>query len=939
VKGPFQLRNFPLKLIGFAALLSLGSQPALAQHMSTPELTSYQLPNGLEVILAPDHKVPKVSLNLQYRVGSLNEPAGRSGFAHLFEHLMLLAGTPAYPRMDETFTASGVNFNGFTFEDYTTYVADGMAATLPLMLSVYADQMANIGAAVDQSDLDRQRGVVLNEMRQNVLDAPGMSAVTALRGAMFPDEHPYSRAVIGSIPDLEAATLGDVRSFFDAYYAPNNAVLVIVGDFDLAATQAMIEDTFGRVPRGVDVVQPVAEPFEPMRARIETMDALAAPMVYLAFDGPDTTDGDANASLFLAADLMSNEAGILRDRLVNTGIATAAGGFWAPGKLGGRFMVYASGGSGVSAEQLEAALREALAEFVATPIDKDDFERSRSGLLLSFEAQLEAFSTRSSYIALSKVIEDDISHVFGEDPDFANATAGGAEAAVDAVLKLADASVAVALPGPRGDYPPVLSEPSGKATPITVPQRAGVEIPMLAAGGPLPARLPERQTATLSNGIEVIHYRTEGAPLAYISAMVTGGFNNDPRGKEGLYRMAADMAWRGAGDRDLIALGRAAKDIGAVIGSWSGALMSGANLSVPPADLAAGVELLADVIQEPQFAADQWDVLKAGMLNYLVQRDSDVTDVAQRALSEVIFFPKPDESDVMMTTASVSSITLEEAAAAYEEMITPRTMVFQSVGDLPLDEVVAALEKRFGAGWTDDDAGIASIPSLAAVFPAEQRVYLVPMPGTSQATIHIARPAPGSEDPAFPSAMAVANLLAVDFAGRLNSVIREQKGYSYGVSGSLWDWYEQDSALTVTIPVQIDATGPALAEAFIGFDSLVSRPVTGPEIDRSVSAYHSALASLPETAAGFFGAVVNMQASGIDFDETIAYAERMTRLDLAEVQAEALKLALLDRAVIIIAGDAERIVPQLNAMGITDIETITMPNSAAAVTPASVPAN
>jgi zinc protease len=930
---PLRTPNF--KLLGAVVVLLAAAQHAAAEDMSAPRLTSYQLDNGLEVILAPDHKVPKVSMNLYYRVGSLNEPAGRSGFAHLFEHLMLLSGTPAYPRATDTFIDAGISFNAFTLEDGTTYLADGMASTLPLMLSVYADQMANLGPAVDQADLDLQRSVVLNEMRQNVLDSPAMSAVTALRSAMFPRGHPYSRAPIGSIPDLQAATLDDVRSFFNAYYAPNNAVLVIVGDFEIAEARALIDDTFGRIPRGPDAEQPTPDAFEATRTRIEATDALATPLIYFAFNGPDAKS-DANAALFMAADLLSNEAGLLRKKLVNTGLATYAGGAWFPGKLGGRFFVYASASPNVSAEQIEAALRQVIAEFAAAPLNAADLERTRSALLLSIRSQLEAFPTRSAYIASTKAIKDDITHVLEDHPDIVAATVADVEAAVDRVLSLDAASVAVVRPGARGDYPPVLTEVSGELEPIVAPQRPGVAIPVLAAGDSRAATLPDRQTATLTSGIQVVHYRMEGAPLAYISAAVSGGLNNDPPGKEGLYELAAETAWRGAGGRSLEDFGRALRDIGGGLASGAGSLMSGATLSVQPDQIAVGVDLLADVLQKPNFAPGEWETVKAATLNGLIERDSDPTSVARRALNQVVFFPGADDSGVAMTLASVSSITLEEAATAFEEMVTPKTMVIHSVGDLPLEAVVAALEPRFGRSWVDDDAGLASKPSLPVVFPTERQVYLVPVPGTSQATIYIARAAPGTDDPTYPNAVAVANLLAGDFSSRLNSVIREQKGYSYGVSGALWDWYQDDSALTVTIPVQIDATGPALAEVFRGFDSLVAHPVTDAEVTRSVNAYNTVLASLPETASAFFTAIVGMHYEGIDLDKSLAHAQRMTELELDEVQAEAMKLAMLDRAVIIIAGDPGLILPQLDAMGITEVGTIVMPNAAAAL-PAGAP--
>jgi predicted Zn-dependent peptidase len=340
------------------------------------------------------------------------------------------------------------------------------------------------------------------------------------------------------------------------------------------------------------------------------------------------------------------------------------------------------------------------------------------------------------------------------------------------------------------------------------------------------------------------------------------------------------------------------------------------------------------VVQAPRFDPAEWEVVRASVLNGLVQRDADLESVAARALARVLLQPGPTDSDIAMTVGSVAAISLDDLARAYAEMITPRTMRIQTVGDLPLAAVVAALEPRFGSSWQDDDAGLVAKPPLTPVFPAAQQVYVVAMPGTSQAAIQIARPAPGTDLPVYASAAAVTNLLAADFSGRLNTVIREQKGYSYGVSGSLWDTHATQSALTVSMPVQIDATGPALAEAFAGFASLIDQPVTAAEVTRSISAYHTLLAGLPETAGGFFGGLVGMQQDGIALDQVMARVEQMTRLDLAEVQAAATDLASLAQAVIIVAGDPERIEPQLEALGISEIGRMAVtPGDGVAIVP------
>lgn len=236
------------RLLIAAFLIAAGSSWIGTVHAQPAPIESYVLDNGLTVVIAPDSKVPKVAVTLKYKVGVANEPAGRSGFAHLFEHLMF-AGTPAYPDIDTILSAEGLSYNATTSEDETTYFAAGMAAALPVILSVYADQAANIGAAVTEEDLATQRAVVRNERRQNVLDSPGASAITALQTGMFPAGHPYHRALIGSIADLEAATLEDVRAFFNAYYVPANAVLAIVGDVEVEAVRGLVADTFGRIPR------------------------------------------------------------------------------------------------------------------------------------------------------------------------------------------------------------------------------------------------------------------------------------------------------------------------------------------------------------------------------------------------------------------------------------------------------------------------------------------------------------------------------------------------------------------------------------------------------------------------------------------------------------------------------------------------------------------
>ena len=281
---------FTVMLVAFAG----AAAPAKAEPIVT-----YALDNGLQVVLVPDHRAPKVVMNLRYRVGSMNEPAGRSGFARLFEHLMF-SGTPAWPNVFGAHAALGNEINAWTTEDGTVFYVDGLSSSLPMILSLEADRMANLGRSVTQAKLDLQRSVVKNEMRQNVLDKAGASGWEAFWSGLFPKPHPYSRMVIGSVADLDAATLDDVRGFFNTYYLPNNAVLVLVGDLKVDDTKALIADTFGRVPRGADVARPTVP--EPTQAKLKLVleDRVPSPVVVVGFSGPVAQSPD-NGALTIAA--------------------------------------------------------------------------------------------------------------------------------------------------------------------------------------------------------------------------------------------------------------------------------------------------------------------------------------------------------------------------------------------------------------------------------------------------------------------------------------------------------------------------------------------------------------------------------------------------------------------------------------------------------------
>lgn len=903
-----------------AAAFVLGGA-AFAVGEELPQVVQYRLDNGLEVLLAPDSKVPKVGMAVVYRVGGMNEPAGRSGFAHLFEHLMF-SGTAKYPKIDDTYSALGIQNNAFTEEDRTIYVVDALASTLPVLLSVEADRMANLGGEVDQRELDLQRDVVKNEMRQTVLDSAGQPGMQALRSALFPAPHPYAEAVIGSIADLDAAKLEDVKAFFDAYYVPNNAVLSLAGDFDVEAAKAMIADTFGRVPRGADVAVPTAAEPKPVALRLEVTDRIPSPMVVLATAGPSTDSVDSTA-LMVAGDLLGNyEYGVLRRELVNTGLAVNASAGWDPGRLGGRFLISATAAPGVAPDVLEAALRKAVADFVAAPQDEAGIERARQTLQLGRRLSGEAMLDRARSLATRFDLYGEASPGLGDDPKLLALTAADVEAAVCSRLAPEALSVLTMLPGAaRSDYPAVLQASSGTAAPIVAEQRPVVDVPVLAAGDPGRAELPPMETATLSNGIRLVHYEMAGAPLALLAASVSGGAGSDAPGEEGLIELTAMMLSRGGGERGFEAFSKAAKDIGADVSAQAGMEQSAVVLGVPPEHFARGVDLMADALLRPRFDQAEWDALKAEVQQGLAYRKMDPGALAYYAMEELAFPIPAGRAALEPTPAGVEALTVAQAKATHLKLFTPKTMTIYSVGSIELAAVKAELERALGE-WQNDSAGVTPVPHPSAAFADGLKVYVTPSAGNSQAIIYVSRPAPAFDDPGVIEAIAVARLLGGDFTSRLNQVMREAKGYSYGVGASVWTNIPTGGMLTVSASVAADKVGDAIADLRAGFEGLASVPVAQAELDRTVMATASATAGTVETSSGLFGLVMSAASAGMTAEEMNGKLDEIVALKLPAVQASAGSLSSLDQALVVISGDPDSILPQLEAIGVTDVQVV-----------------
>ena len=407
----------------------------------------------------------------------------------------------------------------------------------------------------------------------------------------------------------------------------------------------------------------------------------------------------------------------------------------------------------------------------------------------------------------------------------------------------------------------------------------------------------------------------------YVAASVSGGSGSDEPGKEGLIELTAMMMSRGAGERGFEAFGKAAKDIGADISGQADMQQTAVVLGVPPDEFAAGVDLLADAVLRPRFEPAEWGALRAEVQQGLAYRKMDPGSLAYYAMEELAF-PIPDGWAALETTpATVDALGIDEATATHLKLFTPKTMTIYSVGAIGLDAVKAELERAFGA-WHNDSMGVAQVPHPPAVFATGLKAYLTPSVGNSQAIIYLGRPAPAFNDPGMIEAIAVARLLGGDFTSRLNQVLRETHGYSYGVGASVRSNIPTGGMLMVSSAVQADKVGPALADIIAGFASLESVPVAEAELARTVMATASATAGSVETSGGLFELVMSAAGMGLTAEELNGKLDDIVALKLPAVQASAVSLSSLGSAIVVIAGDPDSILPQLAAIGITDVTVV-----------------
>ncbi len=865
------------------ALFPFLSVSAFAQQSADPNVTQYRLANGLTVVLAPSKTAQSVALVTQYDVGSANEAPGRSGFAHLFEHLMF-EGTKAVPDFDKIVSGIGGENNAFTQEDTTTYYMTGPKEALPVFLRLDADRMANLANAVSQVDLDNQRQIVLNEMRQNVLDQPGGAASEQSPSSLYPAGHPYGHATIGSIADLGAAKLDDVVAFHRVNYVPSNAIVTVTGSFDIEKTRELIDQTFGLVPK-IDAPKDIAPlPLTAKAQRLEFVDAVATPVVTLSWPGAAGFSKQTVINDILAA-AMTVGAKSLENRLVvQQGVASSVGMNWDGRQLGGIFTVAANAAQGVSAEKLETELHAALEAMRTEGITEETLKVVRTDFDTGFDRVPSSPLGFAMQLAHSALNGD--ARAWRAEADIAKTVT--ADEVTAALRGFADktAQVSVIRPGARNTlYPPSIANSTGTSTAETIAARPEVTIPEIAIADAAALVFPKTETRKLASGATLVAYHIDDAAQVGIAISAKGGKVDAP---VGLARLGMAVDSRGAGDLPLPELNVRFRESGISIWGSADTHYSQIVATAPVAKFDALAAQLADVVLRPRFDAKEWAAALDQTVNE-VESSAKMPDYqAGRKLIMALYpagSPEAREPDV----AALKSLKSGDAKALFERLMRPDQIVFHVASNLPYDQVAAALDKAFAA-WTD--SGAAS-PFNGYNRPAVKEMRIdTQVDGATQAAIMLALPAPddGSKE-STPFGLAV-QVLGGDANSRLNKILREEKGWSYGISAQSTGEKDRNNALLfVSTTVQADHTEESIAVIRGIISGLAAKPVTDEEFQSAKRTVRAQFLSAFDSAPVMAGFAASMAAQEYGLDDLRNYLAELDTVTLAQVNAQAALIA------------------------------------------------
>jgi len=892
------------------------------------EFEKYALANGLEVILSEDKRLPLVAVDVWYHVGPANEAAGRTGFAHLFEHMMFqgskhVSGDSHFRVLE---AAGGTTLNGTTNFDRTNYFETLPSNQLELGLWLESDRMGYLLDTVDEAKLANQQDVVRNERRQSTENVPYGMVNEALFQTIFPKSHPYFANVIGSHADIQAAKLDDVKNFFKQYYAPNNASLAIVGDIDKTKTKALVEKYFGPLKRGPEVPKlNVTTPPITAERRVVVTDRVELPRVYIAWITPAFfKPGDADADLVGNILGGGNSSRLYKKLVYEQQIAQDVTAFQYSLALGSTFQIVATVRPGHTPDEVEKAIDVELDKVRQSGPDEKEVQRARNtfetGMLTGLEV-LGGFGGVADTLNMFNHYVGDPGYLPKYLEEHRQVTPASLKGFVEKYLQRQSRVVVHGVPGQRKLAANVPTPPAPKAAAGTGAESINAdaawrqEQPKPAASADI--KLPTPSSFRLANGLTVIFHERPGMPVVSADLVIKTGGDANPADRPGLANFTSAMLDQGTERRNALQIADDAAQLGASLGATSSKDSTIVSVGSLRKNFPAALDLLADVALRPNFPQAEVDRQKTSRLARLVSQRQDPNTVATIATVAALYGSKHPYGFIELgSESSVSATTRDDLLGFWKRNFVPGNAALVVAGAIGEADLKSLVEKTFGP-WA---SGTAASPAIGAAETTKARLVLVDQPGAPQTGLLVASIGVPRSTPDYAPISVMNAVLGGLFSSRVNLNLREKHGYTYGAF-SQFLFRKGAGPFWINAPVRTDATAAAVTEIFNEVRKMTEAPMTSDELAMAKDSIVRALPSDFETSLGTAGSLANLYVYDLGLDYYTKLPSQVSAVTADAALAAARKYLVPDRMIIVAVGDRAKIEPGLRKLNLGNVET------------------
>ena len=861
------------------------------------------LSNGLDVILHEDHTIPLVAVNVWYHVGSKDEEAGRTGFAHLFEHVMFEGSKHHNSSHFEPLQKAGANLNGSTTQDRTNYWEDVPSNYLELALWLESDRMGFLVDALDQQRFDIQRDVVKNERRQSYENRPYGMASWHIQEALFPPPHPYHWMTIGSQEDLDAASLDDVKDFFRRFYSPSNGSLAIAGDFDRDQTVNMVERYFGGLPPGPPLPR-LGRHDSPLAGRVELemRDKVSLPRLYIAWPTPPDLDPD-DAPLDILQAVMSDgiSSRLHRTLVYEKQIAQSAGIRYYPSEIAGQFMMVVTAAEGHSLAEVEAAADEEMEKARQAPPSQEELDRVKNRVEASHYRQLTrigGFGGRADQLNHYSVLSHDPGLINSSLDRYMSVRAEDVQRVAQTVLDHRQVRMRV--------YPESQFEPA----------KGSIDRTIMPPAAPEPAFTPPTPVhRQLANGLKIMVVEKREMPVVSMGIFAKGGATNDPAGQPGLATFTAQMLQEGTETRSSQELAAAFEFIGARLSVDARREFVSVSSETMTKHWTTALDLIGDVLKHSTFPEHELQRVKREYLTDLRRGKDEPNVVAENIMAGLAFgrdsaYGHP----ITGTEDAVAAFTREDVMRQFQLDYVPQAATLIVVGDISVDEVASQAESTLG-DWTakiEPPAASAGQP----FDPGASTIFLVDRPGSAQSVIRAVHSTIPRSDPDYFGFTLLNYSFGGQFSARLNQNLRQDKGYSYGYHSSI-HWYRDQSLLTAGGSVQTEVTKESVQETLKEFNEIRgSRPTTQEELDASKAGLLLGYPASFERPGLVLNHLLQMVLFDLPDDYFLTMPPKLEGVSLDDVHRIGEQRIDLEGLQILVVGDRETVEPGLKELGL-----------------------